>query len=282
MTPPTALAILLAALGAEPTEAAKPGLPPVAVLLTLEVEDLERDIGHQGEAVTTSRQRLAAAQKLGARGSASQDELEQEAADARYQEARLVEMKAVRDLKALQRDILSGTVAGDEEKEYGLVRAVLKSQEATAQVEADFRAYRQRQARLLLQRKAVSREFKANADVDAESALSAVTQMHVRQARLAREFALRPGAGPADSQETKRREIAFLRATLDHARQLAALAHARAAVVRDRVRVQGTSAVEIDGLRQAADAADARVAADAEALARAEAPPPTPSPAPTP
>ncbi len=283
MTPPACLVVfLLLALPPETpsAESAPPApLSPMALLLTLEVEDMDRDIGHQRETVASSRQRALATQKLGARGTASLDELEQEAADARYQEGRLVEMAAVRELKTYQRDILNGATTSDGSREYDLVKAVLSAQEATARVEADFRSYRQRQAISLLRRNAVSREYKDNVDVDAENAQVGLAMMRMRLARHALEAARRPVGGRSDPAEPSRREVDFLRATLEHDRHVAALAQARAAVARDRARGPSASASELESLRVAIESAEATIVADLKALEHAEAPPPRPLPA---
>lgn len=283
---PAAFAIC-ALLGAAPAPAQaqvnpEPGLPPLAVLLGAEVDDLDRDLGHQRVILGTSRQRLAAAQRLATLGATSQDELEQEAADARFQEARVGEMAAVRDLKVYQRDLLAGIGPGalkaDPAREYALVLAVLKSQEATAQIEVDFRTFRRRQAQALHRRNAISRESRAQAELETDTARASVALLRARRSRLTLEFARRPGAPRAEVAERVPLEIAYRRALVDHGRLTATIAHARAdlALARDRVRPKGTPAAENEALSQAAAAADAALTAELNRLEELEATPPRP------
>ena len=272
--PPALLASLIL-LGAAPAQARvqpdpKPGLPPLAVLLGAEVDDLDRDLGHQREIASSSRQRLATAQRLAARGAASQDELEQEAADARFQEARVAEMAAVRDLKAYQRDVLAATLRADPAREYALVQDVLTSQEGSAQVEVDFRAYRKRQAQALHRRNAISLENRDRAELDADTALASVALLRARRAHVALEFARRPGAPRADPAELVRLEIDYARIRVAQDRISASIAHDRADLARDSARPKGTPVAQIEALNKAAEQADATLAADLKRLADLE------------
>ena len=271
--PAMLLALTLALLG--PVEVdARGGTPPIAVLLGLEVDDLDRDIKRQHEALLASRQRLAQTQRMAQRGIASADSVEQEAADARFQAARESEMAAVRVLKAYQRDLIAGAGKGDPEREYALVLDVLKSQEATARVESDFRAFMLKQAQALIKRGAISKAERDSAEVEATSALASVALLKARQARLDLENARRPAAKGAEPEQVRLLEVAHLRAVVEHATLAATAARLRFEQARDRARPPATPS-ELDPLRKALDEADATLAADRRRL-EANDPPPAP------
>lgn len=270
------LLLTLTLLGrAEAKSDPRPSLPPLAVLLSAEVEDLDRDLDRQREAVVAGRQRLAAAQRLAMRGLSSRDEIEQEAADARFQEARAAEMASVRDLKAHQRDVLSGNARRDDRREFDLVMAVLKSQETTARIEADFRAYRLRQAQALYKRNVIAKLDIRQAELEANSALMSIALLRARQARLVLEFARRPGAKAADPAELTRLKVEYLRALVRHERMAAILARTRLDLARDRALSIPPNHDEIEGLQKASEQASATLAADRKRLAELD---PTPLP----
>ena len=257
-------ALTLALAG--PVEAnPQPGKAPLALLLSLEVEDMDRDIARQHEIALASRQRLSQAQRAAQRGIASTDEVEQEAADSRFQAARETEMAAVRALKAYQRDVLGGDAKADLDGEYALVLGVLASQEATARVEAAFRAFKFKQAQALSRRGAISKAERDAAEVEAGNAQAAVALMKTRQARLAWEQARGPVRKPADRAEVRRLERAYLRLSADHAAIVAEVARARFEQARDRAR-PGATPAELEPLQKARDAALAALDADRKRL----------------
>jgi len=267
------LLLTLALLG--PVEAddaanARPGRAALAFLLGVEVDDLERDTKRQHETVLASRQRLATAQRMAQRGFASVDAVEQEAADARFQEAREAEMTSVRILKAYQRDVLTGDSRPDARKEYELVLDVLKSQEATARVESDFREFKLKQALALSRRGVLSRPERDTAELEAANAQASVALLKVRQAGLALAHARRPGADRAEADEVPRLELAHLRALVEHETLAATVARSRFEQARDRGRPAATPA-ELEALQKVSDEATGTLAADRKRLARAEA-----------
>ncbi len=265
--------LILALALMRPVEAAddvKPGRPALAFLLSVEVDDLERDAKRQHETVLASRQRLATSQRMAQRGLASVDAVEQEAADARFQQAREAEMSSVRLLKAYQRDVLNGATPADPNREFELVLDVLQSQEATARVEADFRGFKHKQAQTLWRRGAISRPERDSADLESANAQASVALLKTRQARLALLQARRPKEGRAVPGEVRRRELALLRAQVEHETLVATVTLSRFEQARERGRPSPTPA-ELEALHKTSEEAQAILAGDRKRLAEAEA-----------
>src|SRR3954454_17494118 len=107
---------------------------PLALHRSMEIDDLDRELQRLHDTITLKKAQALASQRLYQRGLLSRTDLEREASDVRYQEAREAESLAYRALKSYERDVLGQTVRQDEYKAYALLLDCVKKQGAIAQV----------------------------------------------------------------------------------------------------------------------------------------------------
>ena len=179
---------------------ADPASSPHVLHLSMEIDDLDREIQRLHDTVLLKRGQIVSTQRLSQRGLISRSDFERETSDLRYQEAHEEESIAYRALKGHERDVLAGATPPDEVKAYTLLLDWLRKQEAIAQVDRDFRTFTLKQTRALFQRKAVAKQEIDAAELGLNTAEANIALSHSRQAKVLLELAARRGekADPAD------------------------------------------------------------------------------------
>jgi hypothetical protein len=263
----------LALMGQAPKDT--PVSSVLASHVNMELDDLDFEIRRQESALQLARARLTTTQRAAQRGVASRSELEQVNADVRSLEAREAEAVAFRALKAYQRDVLSGAIAADDEKAHALVLDLLKRQEAMAQVEVDFQAYRLKQDDALLARGAISRPERDGAELDYDTARLHVALSRARQAQLALEHASNAGPKAAEAADLLKRKTTYLQARVQYYEIGATIAKSRLDMAKDQLRHGRIAASDVDHYQKALDSADELLSAERKRLEDPNASPPT-------
>src|SRR5262245_64075773 len=86
---------------------------PLALHRTMELDDQEREIRRQHDLVLTKQAQFQNSRHLAEKGLISRDQLERDRSEMRFNEAREQELRAYRDLKSYERDVLQGTSQAD-------------------------------------------------------------------------------------------------------------------------------------------------------------------------
>jgi hypothetical protein len=252
-----------------------PDTSALAAHLGIELDDLDFEIRRQQGALQVAKARLATTQRAVQRGVASQSELEQVLADVHSLEARQAEATSFRALKSYERGVLNQAVPADEEKAFDLVLDVLRKQEAMAQVEVDFQAYRMKQNEALLLRGAITRPERDGAEIDYDTARLHVALSRARQAQVAFQRASRPAAKPPAAQERARLKTACFEARVRYYEIAATLAKNRLEMAKDQLKRALMTQTDLDYYQKSLEATDAALAAERKRLADPEAPLPT-------
>jgi hypothetical protein len=275
----TVLLLGLALAGQASNDAPAAKDAPASSLLALhmgtELDDLDYEIRRQESALNLARARLETTQRAVQRGTASRSELQQVTADVRSLEAREGEAVAFRALKAYERDLISGAAAADEEKAYMLVLDLLKKQEAMAQVELEFQAYRLKQDDALLARGAISRPERDAAELDYDTARLHVVLSRTRQAQLTLEHASKAGPKAADPADLPKLKTAYLQSRVQYYEIGTTIAKSRLDMAKDQLRHGRLAASDVDHYQKAYDSADETLTAERKRLDDPSAPPPT-------
>ena len=258
---------------------ADPGPSPHVLHLSMEIDDLDREIQRLHDSVLLRRGQLAGTQRLSQRGLVSRTDLERDTADLRYQEAHEEESIAYRALKTHERDVLARAVPADEVKAYTLLLDWLKTQEAIAQVDRDFRAFTRKQTRALFQRKAVAKQEIDAAELAFNTAEANIALSRSRQAKVLLELAARRGAKPVDPSEYERLKLDYLKAQIRYYEVTVEGARNRLEIAVERSKRGLIPSQELAIFQQAATDAEATLAEERKKL---DEPPPRPVAAPAP
>jgi hypothetical protein len=248
---------------------------PLALHRSMEIDDLDREIQRIHDTVLLKQAQLAASQRLSQRGLLSRSELEREASDVRYQEAREAETIAYRALKLHERDVLGHVAAADERKSYALLLDWVRKQGAIAQVEVDYQSYLLKQTQALYQRRAASRQELEDVELAVSTAKASVALSRSREAQVMMELAARTGVQPYDRNEFHRLKTEYLKARVHYYEVTAEGARRRLEVVRERTKLGLIGANEVSLFEKAASDADASLDAEKKALSAHEASKPT-------
>lgn len=222
---------------------------PLALHRTMELDDQERALRRQHDLVLSRQAQFQNTKRLGEKGLVSREQIERERTEVKFEEAREEEMRAYRDLKGHERDVLRGDVVGDPVRAQGLLLALLQKQEAMARVEMEFRAYRLKQERALFERGATSRFHLDLAGLEYESARGNVAIGLARQAQVAMEIAARTGARPERPGEALRMKAAYLKARVDYSEVRVSMIKRRLELAVRALQAGLTSEAEVNSLR---------------------------------
>jgi len=271
---------LIAALALVAQAKADPDQFPLALHRSMEIDDLDRDIQRLHDTVLLKRSQLAASQRLAQRGLISRGDLEKEAADVRYQDAREAESIAYRSLKIYERDVMGQARPADERLAYTLLLDWVRKQIAIAQVDVDYRLYELKAARSLHSRKAVSRHELEDSELAYNTAQASAALSRSREAQVLMELAARQGEKPYDPAEYHRLKTEYLKARLHYFEVNGDGARRRFEVARERSKLGQLPADELSIFERAANDADASLANERKALETHEATPPAELPRP--
>lgn len=239
---------------------------PLALHRSMEVDDLEREIRRQHDAVILKRIQEQTTRRLVEQGAASRGELRRVQADLRYQEAREAEMIAYRAFKQYERDVLGQKTTHDERTSYTLLLNLLKKQEAMALVEREYKAYAFQQLETLARAQAASRQERDTAELDLKAAEANLALSRARQKQVLMELEVRQGQLAPSSAEFIRLKSEALEARIAYHRTQVEGARRRAAQARDRQARGLISKAEVDLLDTAVQDAERALNGDLEQL----------------
>ena len=268
---PFALIVGLTLLGQQQAYKPDPDQFPLALHRSMEIDDLDREIQRIHDTVLMKKAEHAASQRLAQRGMVSRYDLEREAADVRYQEARESESIAYRALKVYERDVAGQVILPDEPRAYSLILAWVQKQIEMAQVDVDYRAFVLKQSRMLLDRKAVTRQDYEDADLAHNTALAALALSRSREAHVLMELAARRGEKPYDPDEYFRLKSQYLKARVHYFEVTFEGARRRLDIARQRSRARQIPANELALFEKAAGDAESSYEAEVKTLTRHEA-----------
>jgi hypothetical protein len=251
---------------------------PLALHRSMEIDDLDREITRLHDTVLLKKAQLAASQRLAQRGLVSRGDLEREAADVRYQEAREAETIAYRSLKSYERDVMGQAIPADERKAYALLLDWVRKQLAIAQVDVDYRSYMLKQNKALFGRNVVSRQELEESELALTTAEASVALSRSREAQVLMELAARNGEKPYDPAEYHRLKTEYLKARVRYFEISAESSRRRLEMARDRSRGGLLPASEVAIFERAAADADASTESERKALERHEATRPAAAP----
>jgi hypothetical protein len=217
------------------------------------------------------RPQLPATQRLSQRGLVSRGDLEREAADLRYQEAREAEANAFRALKVYERDVTGQAIPADERKAYALLHEWVRKQQAIAQVDVDYRSYLLKQTKALFSRRAVSRQELEDAELAYNTAQASVALSRSREAQVEMELAARNGERAYQASEYHRLKTEYLKARLRYFEISSEGARRRLDIARDRAQQGLIPPSELALFEKAVADAAALLAAEQKSLERHEA-----------
>ncbi|HWE38700.1 MAG TPA: hypothetical protein VG406_19285 [Isosphaeraceae bacterium] len=268
--------LFVAALAGQAKAAPDPALGPLATFRAMEVEDIDRQVREQHDAVLEQRARRASAERFAHRGSLSPAGLRDEETDLRYMEAREAELIALRAVSVYERDVLRGDLAPDPARVRALLLDLLGKQEKTAGIELDaartkFETFAGLDYRY--HRHGVERSNAEQATARAESNLLLI---RLRKAKLELEAARVPGATPADPEKLKALEVAYLKAEVRFDEMQEAGTRYSLEGARSRHRTGLITDKELSAVERAHDAAAVNLATARKQLAALE-----PAPRPT-
>lgn len=191
---------------------ADPGLGLLATFRGMEVEDIDRQVREQHDAVLEQRARRASAERFARRGSVPQAVLRDEDVDLRYMEAREAELVALRALSVYERDVLRGDIVADPARLRTLLLDLLTRQEATAQIELDAARTKYETFAGLDTRFHQYGAERASSEQATARAESNLLLIRLRRARLELDAARAANAKPADPELIEKLEVAYLKA----------------------------------------------------------------------
>ena len=235
---------------------------PLALARLVEVEDLEREIQRLEDGVKMKRPHLAASKRLQQRGAVSDAEVEREESDLRFDESRLAETRAFRELKQYELEVLIGKRAVDDRESFRLVLAWLEGSEEIARVDAEHRAYELERELFLLKRNAVGRVEAQIVAINEAQARATLALSRTRTARVRIEIAERAGDPAPKTARYRQMAVGY-----QHLR----VAYAEAAVETWRKRLDYTAGrVEAGVMSRDDERTIAEALADAESMLKRE------------
>ena len=195
-----------------PLIAADSAQSPLGLRLSVELDNLDLEIRRQHETVVLKRANLKTSQRLNTRGVTTAADLEKDAAELRYEEAREAERISNRTLRAYEFDASTRTVPVDDVKHYQFLLDWLKAQESMYQAEADLRAVPLEQERRLRRRGLFDPWKTCQFQIDFDTARASLIQTRARLAVVALDVAARSGQKALDPEEKHRLDTAYYQA----------------------------------------------------------------------
>ena len=262
---------LIVALGLLVQTKPDPDQFPLALQKSMELDDLDREIQRVHDTAALNRAQLAASERLAKRGLVSKSDLERQAADLQYQEAREAELHASKAFKTYERDVKGRTTTPDERRAYTLLLDWVRKQVAIAQVDADYQAAQAKRTRALFSRTAVSRQELDDAELAANTAQATVDLGKSRESQIVMEIAARTGEKRSDPATAHRLKSDYLKARIRYFEITAEAARRRLDLGRERSRIGLVPSNDVAIFERASADAAAALAKERSVLERHEA-----------
>ena len=269
------LALVVLGQGKSPAKI-DPDQFPLALHRSMELDDLDREILRQHDAVNLRRSQVAISQRLSQRGVLSRGDLERETADLKYQEAREAEYLSYRALKVYERDVNGRAIPSDEVKAYSLLLDWVRKQGAIAQVDVDYRTSSLKQTHALFAKKAVSRQEMDDAELALNTAEATIALSRSREAQVTMEITARTGAKPYDPVEVRRLKGLYLNARVRYYEISLEGARRRLDIAKERVRKDLIPETDLPIFEKALTDAEAALNGERNAVKTHDGEPPPP------